>query len=127
MVRGGLKRGAVVALAAACVVAFPGTSSGDTRRVRAKGSPGNFRWDPDFRHIVKGDRIVWKNRTDYKHHIKSYGGNWSFSKDLVVDGRVRKRFRRAGTFKYRCNIPGHSTLQSGNCSGMCGVIHVTKN
>jgi plastocyanin len=126
MVASTLRRGAVVALAAATVFAFPGTSVGETRRVRAEGSLGNFRWDPSFRHIVRGDRIVWKNTTDYAHTVKSYGGNWSFNRDLPVDGRVRKRFRRRGTFRYRCRI--HSTLNDGECTGqMCGVIHVTRN
>ncbi|MGH2694351.1 MAG: cupredoxin domain-containing protein [Actinomycetota bacterium] len=127
MVATTLRRGAVAALAAATVLAFPATSAGDTKRVRAEGTVGSFRWDPSFRHIVKGDRIVWKNTTNAAHRVKSYGGNWSFKKDLPVDGRVRKRFRKRGTFRYRCTLPGHSNLDSGDCTGMCGVIHVTRN
>jgi plastocyanin len=127
MVASTLRRGAVVALAAATVFAFPGTSVGETRRVRAEGTPGSFRWDPSFRHIVRGDRIAWKNTTDYAHRIKSYGSNWSFDRALAVDGTVRRRFRRRGSFRYRCRIAGHSTLENGECTGMCGVIHVTRN
>jgi plastocyanin len=95
----------------------------DTRRVKATA---NDKWDPDFRHITKGDRIVWKNpaRHDQVHNVKAYSNNWNKFETLSPGESTRKRFRRRGTYKYRCTL--HSDLDNGQCSGMCGIIHVTR-
>ena len=114
----------VMALGLALV---PAPSLGDTARVRATGSPGSFEWTPDFRHITKGDRIVWKNTTDSRHTVTAYSPNWSKNTSLPPGERTAKKFRRTGTYKFRCMVTGHSSLDSsGNCTGMCGEIHVTR-
>lgn len=121
------RRIAALALSIGLVVVFPGVSSGDTFRVRAVGSsPTDFRWDPSFRHITKGDRVVWKNATDSSHRVVAYRGRWSKNTTIAPGETTRKRFRRVGTYKYRCTLPGHSTLTDGNCQGMCGTVHVTR-
>jgi plastocyanin len=106
-----------------------GPAPADTARVKAKGdSPSNFHWSPDFQHIVKPSKIVWKNTTDVTHHVVGYGGNWNYNKTVPAGDSVRKKFRHAGVYKFRCDIPGHSTLATdGTCEGMCGVIHVTNS
>jgi plastocyanin len=105
--------------------AFPGTSMGDSFRVRAVGtSPTTYRWDPSFRHITKGDRIVWKNTTTVTHRVVAYKGPWSKETDVPAGETTSKRFRRTGSFYFRCTQPGHSTLTNGDCEGMCGEIHV---
>ena len=120
-----LRRIAVSALAVGMLFAFPGTSMGDSFRVRAVGtSPTTYRWDPSFRHITKGDRIVWKNTTTVTHRVVAYKGPWSKETDVPAGETTRKRFRRTGAFFYRCTVPGHSTLTNGDCEGMCGEIHV---
>lgn len=94
----------------------------DTYRVKATAAD---EWKPDFRHIVVGDRIAWKNPADLDtlHDVKSYGKNWDMEKVNLSPGEVhRKRFKRPGSFRYRCTI--HSNLENGTCSGMCGLIHV---
>lgn len=118
-----------VALATASLVALPATAPADTFRVRAVGdSPTNFRWKPSFRHITKGNRIRWKNTTSVTHRVTAYSANWSKDTAIAPGEATRKRFRKRGTYKYRCTVPGHSTLASdGSCSGMCGVIHVTRS
>ena len=117
---------AVSVVALGLLVSFPGTSMGDSFRVRAVGSsPTDFAWDPSFRHITKGDRIVWKNTTQASHRVVAYKGRWSKNTTIGPGERTRKRFRRTGTYKYRCTLPGHSTLTDGNCQGMCGTVHVT--
>ena len=112
----------VVALVALVGVATP--SPADTSRVKAAGSPGSYRWDPDFRHIQKGDRIVWKNPTGTTHTVTAYSGPWSKNTSVPAGERTSKKFRKRGTYKYRCTIPGHSSLSGGQCNGMCGEIHV---
>lgn len=120
---------AAVALAGLSIVAFSGVSAADTYRVRASGdAPSTYRWQPDFRHIVKGDRIVWRNPTNVSHRVVAYKGRWSKNTTVPPGEKTRKRFRRAGTYKYRCTLPGHSTLSAdeSTCTGMCGEIHVTR-
>lgn len=117
---------AVVALAVLAVM--PGSSVGATYGVKATGAPGSFEWDPDFRHITKGNRIRWRNSTDYSHRVVAYRGRWSKETTIAPGESTTKRFRRAGTYKYRCTFPAHSTLDSeGMCTGMCGTIHVTRS
>lgn len=120
------RRVAVTAVAVGMLFMFPGTSMGDSFRVRAVGSsPTDFAWDPSFRHITKGDRVVWKNTTQASHRVVAYKGRWSKDTTIGPGETTRKRFRRTGTYKYRCTLPGHSTLTDGNCDGMCGTVHVT--
>ena len=106
------------------VVAAPSPAPADTYRVRAAGEPGSFRWKPDFRHVNKGDRIVWKNPTSATHTVTAYKGQWSKNSSVPSGEKTSFRFRNKGTYKYRCTTPGHSSLSDGNCSGMCGEIHV---
>lgn len=115
-------------LALGVLALLPASSPGATFRVRASGSPGTFAWDPDFRHITKGNRIKWTNPTDYSHRVVAYKGAWSKETTIAPGESTTKRFRRAGSYKYRCTFPGHSTLSAdGTCSGMCGTIHVTRS
>lgn len=122
-----LRRFLVLVLAASCVVAFQAPSLGDSYRVRAAGSAGAWEWKPSFRHIVKGDRVVWKNPTSSRHTVKAYSQNWKKNSELEAEGgRTSKRFRKRGTYLYRCTQPGHSSVSSGACEGMCGEIHVAR-
>lgn len=81
-------------------------------------------WSPDFKHISPGKRLVWKNPTGKDHTVTAYGGNWSKNTTLTPGSKTRKKFKREGTYRYRCTI--HSTLSGDNCSGMCGLIHVAR-
>ncbi len=116
------------AVALAALALLPGSSPGATFRVKASGSPGTFAWEPDFRHITKGNRIKWTNPTDASHRVVAYKGPWSKETTIAPGESTTKRFRRAASYRYRCTFPGHSTLSSdGTCSGMCGTIHVTRS
>jgi plastocyanin len=126
-----VRRLVILCLAFVAVFAFAQPAYTATGRVRAVGSSPTgsdpFRWRPSSKHIPPGDKIVWKNTTNSTHHVSAYGGNWSFQKTVPAGERVGKRFRNEGTYKYRCDIPGHSTLSpSGTCNGMCGEIHVAR-
>ena len=115
----------VLALAVVAVFAFAAPSLGDTYRFRAVGSGNGSTWDPTVRHASRGDRIVWTNPTRGMHNVVAYGGNWSKNTTLNPGERTAKRFRRAGVFKFRCDLNGHSHLASdGTCHGMCGKVRV---
>ncbi|MPZ70398.1 MAG: hypothetical protein GEU71_12855, partial [Actinobacteria bacterium] len=54
----------------ACVVAsfvsllaFGGAAIGAATTIKAKGSPGNYSWDPKSAHVPKGNKVRWKNTT----------------------------------------------------------------
>ena len=114
----------VTVLALVALVALAAPSPADTFRVKASGSAGSFRWQPDFRHIGKGDRIVWKNPTSATHTVTAYKGPWNKDASVSSGERTKFRFTRKGAYFYRCTQPGHSSLDNGECSGMCGEIHV---
>lgn len=116
-------RAVVVALLVVVSLASPTTSWSGQVRVKATASD---RWDPDFRHVVPGTRVVWVNpaRLDQRHNLTAYGGGWSKDVMLAPGGRTGKVFRRQGTFSYYCRL--HGRVTDGSCEGMCGVIHVAR-
>ena len=95
-----------------------GTPARVTKTVRAIVS----HWSPTTVRISTGDVIKWRGVSG-THTVTAYGANWSFNKDLSTGDVEDRRFRRAGTFKFRCTF--HSTLANGHCSGMCGKVVVT--
>lgn len=107
-------------------LATPMTPSTAARaKIKAAGSPSDgFRWDPATRSIGKGDRIVWTNPTGQNHTVSAYGGNWSKSTQIAPGEKTRKKFRKRGTFRFRCLVRGHSSISDGRCVGMCGQIVV---
>ena len=120
-----IRRVLVAFIALGSLIVAPGPSQGDTFRVKAVGdSPATFKFKPGTKAVVKGSKIVWKNRSNTAHHIQGYSDNWNFSKDLPRDGKVSKTFRQKGAYYYRCTVPGHSSLNGDECSGMCGLIHI---
>jgi plastocyanin len=114
-------------MSALLMIVLVPASGADTSRFRASGDcRENPHWDPTVRRISKGDRIVWKNPTSCDHTVNAYGGGWSKSTVLSPGESTRKRFRSAGTFKFRCMTPGHSALDGGVCQGMCGKVRVRR-
>lgn len=109
-------------LALTGIVVVPGTSTGETSRVKAAGSTGSYHWKPKTKEIATGDKVVWKNPTSADHTVTAYGGGWS--KDARIDpGETTKtKFGSSGTYFYRCKL--HSTLTNGDCNGMCGKVKV---
>src|SRR3990170_6677691 len=121
----------LIGAVAAATIFAPGASIAETKRFRAAGSAGNWRWEPSVRRIVRGDRIVWRNPTNVTHTVTAYRCRWSKNVRLEPGERTRKRFRRRGVYKFRCTIGAgtsfaHSTLQDGVCSGMCGKVRVRR-
>ncbi len=108
------------------VVLMAPTSLGDTARFGASGCKENPHWEPAKRTISKGDRIVWKNPTSCDHTVTAYSGRWDKNTGLAPGDSTSKRFRRAGLYKFRCMTVGHSVLEDGVCTGMCGRVRVTR-
>ena len=117
---------AAISIAALLVVMMAPTSLGDTSRFRAVGCTENPHWEPTTRTISKGDRIVWKNPTSCEHTVNAYGGGWSKATGLPPGATTAKKFRRVGTYRFRCLTRGHSVLENGVCTGMCGRVRVTR-
>jgi plastocyanin len=115
---------ALVAASLCAVVLFPAAAPADTYRVKATMDDT---WNPSYRHVVKGSKIVWVNPAHHNtvHDMTAYGRNWSKRAVLEPGERTRKVFKRVGTYKYRCVL--HSARVDGRCEGMCGVIHVARS
>jgi plastocyanin len=106
----------VVCLSA--IVGLAGVPSASAS-VLVKGS--GTRWSPAKVTVAKGGLVRWK-ATLGTHHVRAYGGNWSFSRALPSGSSVTRRFRHKGTFRFYCTI--HGALVNGVCTGMCGKIVV---
>ena len=113
----------IVCVALLSMLALVSSASGASFRVRASGE----RWMPDFKRIVKGDKIVWANPTSTTHDVTSYRFNsrsWSKNEYLSPGEQSSKRFWNVGTFRYRCQTHSFYNPNTGNCQGMCGVVKV---
>ena len=113
------RRWMVIVPLVVCVTALSGLALADSFSVRATSSNT---WDPSIRDIRRNDTVRWTNPTPVTHNVKSYGGNWSYSRTLPPDERVSRVFRSSGIYKFRCTL--HSALNDGRCTGMCGKIDV---
>ncbi|HYG70936.1 MAG TPA: plastocyanin/azurin family copper-binding protein [Actinomycetota bacterium] len=94
-------------LPALAVTDTTGLAAGSTSRVKAVDG-NDFR--PATVNIARGDRVKWVNRDNVTH--TTTGDRWN---ETLSPGEVfKKRFRRAGTYRYRCTIH----------SGMTGTVVV---
>lgn len=105
--------------------AAPAVSKGKVHKVEASGGPAFylFTWDPDELTIPKRHKVVWTNPTNALHHVTFYEG-MDRSMHLESGGKVKARFKKPGTYLYRCDVPNHSELIGGECFGMCGSVTV---
>ncbi len=104
---------------AALLVSTGGVGLAKTYTVKATSSDT---WKKVHTYIGKGDSVSWKNPDSETHDLNAYGGGWKLSEELNPGDSAKKRFRKKGTFRYRCVI--HSGIVSGACKGMCGFVHV---
>lgn len=110
----------VLSLACTSLVALPSTSIGAKTRIKATS---NRTWNPDFKGVEKGTKVIFKNPTGVTHNVTAYRGDWSKDTNISPGEKTSKVFRKNGAYYYRCRI--HSTLSDGECNGMCGHIHVS--
>jgi plastocyanin len=110
----------VVGSACATLLVVTLVSTAQARPVLIRGIAQ--RWSPASVSVSRGTVVKWRGVSKY-HDVLAYGGNWTYSKALPVGVVVKKRFRAAGTFRFRCTY--HSTLIGTSCTGMCGSVRVT--
>ena len=117
------RRLVVTVLAAGAALGFAAPSLGDTSRIKAIKEGDQYLWSKDFVDIGKGDRVVWSNPTEVNHTVTFYQGPGADKDTTIGEGeRTSKKFRKRGAYYYRCKL--HSTLNDGECNGMCGHVHV---
>jgi plastocyanin len=116
-----VRRATIVTMVAALALALPVTPAGARR---AKVTMGSATFSPDFKHVKPRTKVIWKNASNSLHNVTAYGGGWNKSSSVSPGARTSKKFKKKGTYFYRCTI--HSTLSGDDCNGMCGVIHVSK-
>jgi plastocyanin len=80
-------------------------------------------WLPTALTIHRGTVVRWRSVGGF-HNVAAYGTNWTFNRSLPQGTTVRHRFRRRGTYRFRCTI--HSTLVGTLCTGMCGKVVVRR-
>jgi plastocyanin len=119
-----MRRALLVGVTLVALVLSASPTLGATKVFRAEGSAGDFSWSPTSQTIAKGDAIKWRNPLSGSHKVVAYSTNWSYDRTIPAGEAVRKRFRKRGTFRFRCTFTGHSTLTDGVCSGMCGKVVV---
>jgi plastocyanin len=106
-----MKRTVVAFAVSLLVLGFPATS---LAREVVKAT-GDDRWNPDFVHVSRGEKVVWKNpaRHDDTHTVTATSNNWS--KNVILDPgeRTSKRFWKRGTYEFTCRLHGR----------MDGVVH----
>jgi plastocyanin len=110
---------AAVTFAAGLALSASGAAlAGVDVTIRGSGSS----WNPTRVTIGTGDTVRWRS-TSGTHTVTAYGGGWSKNTRISSGESTRKTFNSTGRFTFRCTI--HSTLTSGDCSGMCGRVVVT--
>jgi plastocyanin len=88
----------VAAGIATLAIAVPASVNGATRGVTVD----NFRFSPRTITVNRGDTVRWTFRRDRApHNVRGEGGIRS---STVRTGRYSKRFRRRGSFSYRCSL-----------------------
>lgn len=115
----------VMVLGAAATLSVVGQVAGTTPVLGAAArvkATDNDSWSPTRKAVAKGTKVVWKNPSGDDHNVVSYKGAWSKSSSLPEGGSTSYKFRKKGTFKYRCSI--HSKMEGTKCDGMCGKIVV---
>jgi plastocyanin len=98
----------VVAVIAFLVVASPAAAI--EQRVEPSGATTiervrivDFRFRPRSLTIERGTVVRWRNRGERNHTTTSDTNRWD-SGILAPGESFRRRFRRAGTFAYHCDI-----------------------
>jgi plastocyanin len=91
--------------------------------IKARTVENGWVWRPKTVHVTAPKRVKWKNPTNEPHSVRFYKGPLKGIRFLLLEDEARqKKIKKAGKYKYRCDIPGHSKLKDGKCIGMCGKV-----
>jgi plastocyanin len=108
-----MKRFTIAAVTLAALTLAPPLTAGATTRVDALAGGSVTRvkmvdglaFRPRTIHIARGDVVKWVNKDNITHTTTS--SSWD-SGNVAPGDKFKRRFRRAGTFNYRCSI--HSSM-----------------
>jgi plastocyanin len=90
---------ALAAVAAAALIpaaALGGARTASTHTVSLR----EFRFHPRNLNIHRGDTVKWVWHDNVEHNVTFHG----FHSRTQIQGTYSVRFRKAGTFNYRCTI-----------------------
>ncbi|MEA2353132.1 MAG: hypothetical protein QOJ14_1546 [Thermoleophilaceae bacterium] len=98
----------VVSLLLALLLALgPASAGASPKKVTIKGSLGLYNFKPKNVTITKGHRVSWSWDSDAEHNVKfgkKLDGKHSKTAAQVSDFTIK--FKKAGTFKYKCTVHG---------------------
>ena len=111
----------VVAILAALVVWPSAGGAGTTQDARAKRvSVRDDRFSPKSVHVSRGGRVTWVWRGENDHNVRfrkvPSGAERPKGSSIQSSGRITRKFRRRGTYRYVCTL--HEDL------GMKGTVAV---
>ena len=106
-----------LALVSGLVLSFAGTAQA---REVVRATDNQFR--PARVSVSVGEKVLWRNTGNNAHTVTAYGGNWSKNSTIFSGERTSRTFAETGVYKYRCTF--HSSLDGGQCNGMCGRVTV---
>ena len=106
-----------LALASGLVLSFAGTAHA---REVVRATDNQFR--PARVTVSVGEKVIWRNTGNNPHTVTAYGGNWSKDSTIFEGERTSRTFANSGIYRYRCRF--HSSLDGGQCNGMCGRVTV---
>ena len=112
---------AALALAVGLTLGTSGIADAVTVGVRGISSGGTFVWSPTTRTVHHGTVVRWTAASG-SHTVKSWGGNWRFSRTLPRGTSTSRVFHQFGKFRFFCTF--HGRIRNGRCFGMCGRIIV---
>jgi plastocyanin len=95
-----------LALLVAAVLALTAVPAGAApKQVTIKGSVGLYSFKPGKVTITKGHKVSWSWDSDAEHNVhfgEKLDGKHSKTAAKVSDFTIK--FRKTGTFKYRCTV-----------------------
>lgn len=99
---------AVVVLAVVCTAALVSNSRSAAAAPAARPTAitiDNYAFHPGALTVARGTTVVWLNKDDDVHTIKSKDGPEAFNSPALETGsQFEFRFKRAGTYHYVCTV-----------------------
>ena len=98
---------AAAAVGAAAVLLFPALAPAAPKAIGTSCASGACKWKPRSRTIRVGHRVVWRAAAGGPEHnvtaiVRNGSKSWTKNTDIQPGASTTHRFRRTGTFWFRC-------------------------
>jgi plastocyanin len=123
------KRVPIAVLIAGGMLLFALAGSASARPFGISVADGGLKYTPKTAHVKKGKKIKWTNEGNGTHTVTFYkkpSGSDIKSFSLNAGDSKKRKPDKKGVYKYRCVIGSHSSLNNGQCTGMCGKLKIHK-